>query len=246
MVADADAPGCGATSRTDQAIDIVERGHGSRPRSSASPSAARLACEREPRREAAPAASSPRAHERSPQAAWTGGPPLGGAGRVGHRCSMDRAASRLTRTSWARSASSLVGLEDGMPEQCMAIFDDLHTLRRESFRQRITRRSPEDGRGTSGARPRLSAASSDTGQAIVPGLVRQATVSDKPVAYAPSLARHADVAGRRGVLRPCGSPAPARAGCLREFVLRRVRAAAGHALGWPQPAAVSSGGDPRA
>ena len=48
-----------------------------------------------------------------------------------------------TRTIRGLLSELALGLEDGMPEQCVASFDNLHTLRRESFRQRITRLSPE-------------------------------------------------------------------------------------------------------
>ena len=35
-----------------------------------------------------------------------------------------------------------LGLEDGMPEACVASFDNLHTLRKSAFRSRITRLPP--------------------------------------------------------------------------------------------------------
>jgi mRNA interferase MazF len=35
-----------------------------------------------------------------------------------------------------------LGVEDGMPEACVASFDNLHTLRRTAFRRPITRLSP--------------------------------------------------------------------------------------------------------
>jgi mRNA interferase MazF len=48
-----------------------------------------------------------------------------------------------TRTIRGLLSELNLGPEDGMPEQCVASFDNLHTLRRESFRQRITRLGPE-------------------------------------------------------------------------------------------------------
>lgn len=37
----------------------------------------------------------------------------------------------------------LLGPDDGMPERCVASFDNLHTLRRSLLRRRITRLGPE-------------------------------------------------------------------------------------------------------
>ena len=47
-----------------------------------------------------------------------------------------------TRTVRGLLSELTLGLEDGMPEQCVASFDNLHTIRRDSLRQRITRLSP--------------------------------------------------------------------------------------------------------
>jgi mRNA interferase MazF len=46
-----------------------------------------------------------------------------------------------TRTVRGLSSELPLGLEDGMPEACVATFDNLHTLRRAAFRRRITRLS---------------------------------------------------------------------------------------------------------
>lgn len=46
-----------------------------------------------------------------------------------------------TRTVRGLLSELPLGREDGMPEPCVASFDNLHTLRRDSFRQRITRLS---------------------------------------------------------------------------------------------------------
>lgn len=50
-----------------------------------------------------------------------------------------------TRTIRGLQSELALGPEDGMPETCAASFDHVHTLRRDSFRQRITRLSGEDG-----------------------------------------------------------------------------------------------------
>ncbi len=47
-----------------------------------------------------------------------------------------------TRTVRGLSSELPLGPEDGMPEACVATFDNLHTMRRELFRRRITRLSP--------------------------------------------------------------------------------------------------------
>ena len=47
-----------------------------------------------------------------------------------------------TRTIRGLTSELPLGPEDGMPEACVAAFDNLHTLRREAFRGRITRLSP--------------------------------------------------------------------------------------------------------
>lgn len=47
-----------------------------------------------------------------------------------------------TRTVRALLSELPLGTEDGMPETCVATFDNLHTLRRAAFRRRITRLSP--------------------------------------------------------------------------------------------------------
>ena len=46
-----------------------------------------------------------------------------------------------TRTVRGLMSELPLGPEDGMPAECVASFDNLHTLRREAFRQRITRLS---------------------------------------------------------------------------------------------------------
>jgi mRNA interferase MazF len=46
-----------------------------------------------------------------------------------------------TRTVRGLSSELPLGPGDGMPEACVATFDNLHTLRRTSFRRRITRLS---------------------------------------------------------------------------------------------------------
>jgi mRNA interferase MazF len=47
-----------------------------------------------------------------------------------------------TRTVRGLRSELALGPQDGMPEPCVASFDNLHTLRRSSFRQRITRLGP--------------------------------------------------------------------------------------------------------
>jgi mRNA interferase MazF len=44
-----------------------------------------------------------------------------------------------TRTVRGLTSELPLGPDDGMPEPCVAAFDDLHTLRRAAFRRRITR-----------------------------------------------------------------------------------------------------------
>ncbi|MDQ6927278.1 MAG: type II toxin-antitoxin system PemK/MazF family toxin [Actinomycetota bacterium] len=44
-----------------------------------------------------------------------------------------------TRTVRGVHAELALGVDDGMPEPCVASFDNLHTLRRAAFRRRITR-----------------------------------------------------------------------------------------------------------
>lgn len=46
-----------------------------------------------------------------------------------------------TRTIRGLSSELLLGPDDGMPETCVASFDNVHTVRRSAFRQRITRLS---------------------------------------------------------------------------------------------------------
>ena len=46
-----------------------------------------------------------------------------------------------TRTVRGLMSELPLGPNDGMPAECVASFDNLHTLRREAFRQRITRLS---------------------------------------------------------------------------------------------------------
>jgi len=48
-----------------------------------------------------------------------------------------------TRTVRGVRAELPLGTDDGMPESCVASFDNLHTLRRSTFRRRMTRLSPE-------------------------------------------------------------------------------------------------------
>ena len=47
-----------------------------------------------------------------------------------------------TRTVRGLLSELPLGPEDGMPERCVAAFDNLHTVRREMFRRRITSLSP--------------------------------------------------------------------------------------------------------
>jgi mRNA interferase MazF len=46
-----------------------------------------------------------------------------------------------TRTVRGLSSELLLGPADGLPERCVAAFDNLHTLRRSAFRRRISRLS---------------------------------------------------------------------------------------------------------
>jgi mRNA interferase MazF len=48
-----------------------------------------------------------------------------------------------TRTVRGVRAELALGTDDGMPEPCVASFDNLHTLRRSMFRRRMTRLSPQ-------------------------------------------------------------------------------------------------------
>lgn len=43
-----------------------------------------------------------------------------------------------TRTVRGLTSELPLGLDDGMPEHCVASFDSLHTLRKRHFRRRIT------------------------------------------------------------------------------------------------------------
>lgn len=47
-----------------------------------------------------------------------------------------------TRTIRGLLSELHLGTDDGMPEDCVATFDNLHTLRRAAFRRRITRLTP--------------------------------------------------------------------------------------------------------
>ena len=47
-----------------------------------------------------------------------------------------------TRTVRGLTSELPLGPADGMPEPCVASFDNLHTLRRAAFRRPITRLSP--------------------------------------------------------------------------------------------------------
>jgi mRNA interferase MazF len=47
-----------------------------------------------------------------------------------------------TRTIRGLQSELVLGTGDGMPEACVASFDNLHTLRRDALRQRITRLPP--------------------------------------------------------------------------------------------------------
>jgi mRNA interferase MazF len=46
-----------------------------------------------------------------------------------------------TRTVRGLSSEFALGVADGMPQACVATFDNLHTLRRGAFRRRVTRLS---------------------------------------------------------------------------------------------------------
>lgn len=46
-----------------------------------------------------------------------------------------------TRTIRGLSSELLLGPEDGLPETCVASFDNVHTVRRSAFRERIARLS---------------------------------------------------------------------------------------------------------
>lgn len=48
-----------------------------------------------------------------------------------------------TRTVRGLRSELPLGPEDGMPDVCVASFDNLHTLRKNQLRQRITTLSPE-------------------------------------------------------------------------------------------------------
>lgn len=48
-----------------------------------------------------------------------------------------------TRTVRGLQSELPLGPDDGMPEPCVATFDNLHTLRRTAFRERITGLSAE-------------------------------------------------------------------------------------------------------
>jgi mRNA interferase MazF len=47
-----------------------------------------------------------------------------------------------TRTIRGVHSELRLGPDDGMPEACVASFDNLHTVRRQAFRARITQLSP--------------------------------------------------------------------------------------------------------
>lgn len=47
----------------------------------------------------------------------------------------------LTRTIRGLMSELRLGVEDGLPEPCVASFDNIHTLRRGAFRRRICRLS---------------------------------------------------------------------------------------------------------
>jgi mRNA interferase MazF len=49
----------------------------------------------------------------------------------------------LTRTVRGLTSEFRLGVEDGLPEACVASFDNIHTLRRGAFRRRICRLSDE-------------------------------------------------------------------------------------------------------
>ena len=46
-----------------------------------------------------------------------------------------------TRTIRGLMSELPLGVEDGLPEACVAVFDNIHTLRRRAFRRRICRLS---------------------------------------------------------------------------------------------------------
>jgi len=48
-------------------------------------------------------------------------------------------AAPVTRTVRGIPTELALGLDDGMPAECVASFDNLHTVSRSLFRQRITR-----------------------------------------------------------------------------------------------------------
>jgi mRNA interferase MazF len=48
-----------------------------------------------------------------------------------------------TRTVRGVRSELALGIDDGMPEACVARFDNLHTLRRSVLRRRMTRLSPQ-------------------------------------------------------------------------------------------------------
>ena len=56
------------------------------------------------------------------------------AGRIGAVV-----VAACTRTMRGVRSELSLGTDDGMPEACVASFDNLHTLRRSAFRRRITR-----------------------------------------------------------------------------------------------------------
>lgn len=49
----------------------------------------------------------------------------------------------LTRTVRGLTSELRLGVEDGLPESCVASFDNIHTLRRGAFRRRICRLSDD-------------------------------------------------------------------------------------------------------
>ncbi|MGH9189110.1 MAG: type II toxin-antitoxin system PemK/MazF family toxin [Acidimicrobiales bacterium] len=48
-----------------------------------------------------------------------------------------------TRTVRGLQSELVLGVDDGMPESCVASFDNLHTVRRPALRRPITRLRPE-------------------------------------------------------------------------------------------------------
>lgn len=48
-----------------------------------------------------------------------------------------------TRTIRGIQSEVRLGVADGMPEECVVSFDNLHTVRRALLRRRITRLSPD-------------------------------------------------------------------------------------------------------